>query len=75
MKPRAVLSLVEAGVFDTVAPRQALWNAALAMHPSWNGQAALPNPTEDGTPSRPISPIAEVDLRGPEPDVKRFPDV
>ncbi len=44
LKPQAVLSLVQAGVFDGVTPnrRAALWDAGLATRPGRNGQAALP---------------------------------
>ena len=51
LKPQAVLSLVEAGAFDAVAPnrRAALWGAGLAVRPSRNGQRAFPLSTEDRT--------------------------
>ena len=51
LKPQAVLSLVEAGAFDAVAPnrRAALWDAGLAVRPSRNGQRAFPLSTEDRT--------------------------
>ena len=52
LKPQAVLSLVEAGAFDAVAPnrRAALWDAGLAVRPSRNGQRAFPLSMEDRTP-------------------------
>ena len=52
LKPQTVLSLVEAGAFDAVAPnrRAALWDAGLAVRPSRNGQRAFPLSMEDRTP-------------------------
>ena len=52
LKPKAVQSLVQAGVFDGVAPnrREALWDAGLATRPRRNGQAALPLPLDGGDP-------------------------
>ena len=51
LKPRAVLSLVQAGAFDGLIRnrRQALWDAGLGTRPLRNGQTALPLPF-DSTP-------------------------
>ncbi len=53
LKPQAVLSLVQAGVFDGVIPnrRAALWDAGLATRPGRNGQAALPLRVEGEAPA------------------------
>ncbi len=55
LKPQAVLSLVMAGAFDTIAPnrRQALWEAELHTRPHRSGQAALPVSMEDAVPRLP----------------------
>ena len=55
LKPQAVLSLVEAGAFDTITPnrREALWETGLHSRPSRNGQVGLPVSTEDSVPSLP----------------------
>ncbi len=52
LKPQAMLSLVEAGAFDSVTPnrREALWDAGLAVRPSRNGQRAFPMSMGDRTP-------------------------
>ena len=52
VKPRAALSLVEAGAFDGVTSnrRAALWDAGLPSRPSRNGQKALPLPAGAGAP-------------------------
>ena len=52
LKPQAVLSLVEAGAFDSVTfnRRQALWDAGLSTSPTRNGQRALPLSTGAGVP-------------------------
>ena len=52
LKPQAVLSLVQAGAFDTLIPnrRAALWDAGLSISPSRNGQRAFPVSTQDGAP-------------------------
>ena len=52
LRPRAMLSLVEAGAFDAVTPnrREALWDAGLAVRPSRNGQRAFPLSTGESAP-------------------------
>ena len=52
LKPQAVLSLVEAGAFDSVTfnRRQALWDAGLSTSPTRTGQRALPLSTGAGVP-------------------------
>ena len=52
VKPHAVLSLVEAGAFDSVTfnRRQALWDAGLSTSPTRTGQRALPLSTGAGVP-------------------------
>ena len=52
VKSQAVLSLVEAGAFDTVTSnrRESLWDAGLPTRPSRNGQRAFPVQGADGVP-------------------------
>ena len=52
LKPRAALSLVQAGAFDAINPnrRAALWDAGLPTRPGRNGQKALPLSTRAGAP-------------------------
>ena len=52
VKSQAVLSLVEAGAFDTVTSnrRESLWDAGLPIRPSRNGQRAFPVQGADGVP-------------------------
>jgi error-prone DNA polymerase len=55
LKPRVLLSLVQAGAFDSMTSnrREALWDAGLAVRPGPNGQAALPLPVGGGGPPLP----------------------
>ena len=55
LKPRALLSLVQAGAFDSTTPnrREALWDAGLSTHPGRNDQAALPLTMEGRGPQLP----------------------
>ena len=55
LKPRALLSLGQAGAFDSTTPnrREALWDAGLSTRPGRNGQAALPLTMEGRGPQLP----------------------
>ncbi len=52
LKPEAILSLTQAGAFDTINPnrREVLWESGLQNRPTSNGQTALSLPTDNRVP-------------------------